>query len=370
MGRISLLPSLWIILSFSFVLLSFCPQPILAHDHNNDNSNASNQEQIIVDIHNGDLAQLHGHRNYYTVLIFTSSDPAHDCQPCQQVVPMVEQVTTTYLARYLTSETLAMKFYKIDLADISNAGVFRELEMNDIPHIWLVPPSPSSGREDDTVESVFDSPFMEYPLRKASLEVQVVEFAKFLSEVLMIDLHVVERTTINSNGGGAGSSSQSGLSTFAKTFIITFTIVALLKKKGPSFLSTTSRSTIMCYFAITIILFCIGGSQFTLQRQSPLFTKDEASGVLVFISEGSMHYQYAIEIFIVGLNYASLAASVIILIKLGNYQVTETSFIKDEKLRAWLIVLVSVAVYWLYSCLTSILLKKDPGYPYPLAKLF
>ncbi|CCG25778.1 Ost6 protein [Candida orthopsilosis Co 90-125] len=365
MRQSSPLPLLWIILSLSILLL--LPQTVLAYDHNTEND----EGQIIIDIHNGDLSQLSGHRDYYTVLIFTSSNPAHDCKPCEQVIPMAEQVATTYLAKYITSELLSMRFYNIDLNDISNAGIFRELKMDNIPHVWLVPPSSrtigavSGVYEDGTIEHVFDSPHLKYSLKKASLERQVVEFARFLSEILMIDLHVDDAVAKKS-----GSGTQSSLSTFAKTFIITFTIVVLIKKKGPSFISNTSRKTVVCYFAITIILLCVGGSQFSIQRQSPLITKDEATGGLVFISGGSMHYQYGIEVFIVGLNYASLAASVIGLIKLGSYQVTESSKIRDETSRTWLIILVSLVIYYLYSCLTSILLKKDPGYPYPFTKLF
>ncbi|KAG5419353.1 OST6 [Candida metapsilosis] len=361
MSRVSLLPSLWIILSFSCVLLSYFPKPILADNHNdNDYSNG------IIDIHNGDLTQLQGHRDYNTVLIFTSSNPAHDCKPCQQVIPMVEQVATKYLSSYVESGLLSIKFYNIDLIDLSNADIFRELKMEDVPHLWLVAPSVDESviNDDDSVEHIFNSPHMEYSLKKATFERQVIEFAKFLSDVLMIDL------PIDDVASETNVSPQSGLSTFAKTFIITFTVVALIKRKGPSFLTTTSRKTIMCYFAITIVLLCVGGSQFSLQRQSPFITKDEATGALVFISGGSMHYQYAIEIFIVAVNYASLSAAVIGLIKLGNYQVTESSMIKDDKLKFWLIILDALVVYCLYSCLTSIILKKDPGYPYPLTKLF
>ena len=360
MRRTSVLPSsLWAVISISSLLpLLLYPQAILAHDN----------DQLINDIHNADLSHLQGHRDYYAILIFTSSNPVHDCKPCEQVIPMVEQVSTTYLAKYASS-LISMRFFNIDLNDRSNAAIFRKLKMDDIPHVWLVPPSSSdySGlgvNEDGTIEHIFDSPHLEYPLRKASLERQVAEFAKFLSEVLMIDLHVDDAVGPNADGV------QSSLSTFAKTFIITFTTVVLIKKKGPSFISNTPKRAIMCYFAITVILLCIGGSQFSIQRQSPFIAKDDATGKLVFISEASVHYQYAIEIFIVAANYASLAASVVILIKLGSYKVTESSKIRDQNLRVWLIILVSLVIYCLYSCLTSIVLKKDPGYPYSLTKMF
>ncbi|KAI5961128.1 OST6 [Candida margitis] len=366
--RRSLLPPLWIVLSFTLLLLVL-PQLTLAEDHDDINQDApSPQDSLIIDIHNGDLSQLQGHRDYYSILLFTSSNPAHECGPCQQVMPMVEQIGNLYLARYATSN-LQIKFFNIDLGDITNAVIFRKLKMDTIPHVWLIPPRSSSGNdevrlsnEDGSVEGIFESPHLEYPLKKASLEIQIVEFAKFLSEVLMVDLRV--DTTTGQNGA-----SQSSTITFLKTFIITFTIVVLIKKKGSGFISNTSRTTIMSYFAIGIVLLCVGGSQFAIQNQSPFVTKDDATGTLVFIS-GGMHYQYAVEIFIVGANYALLAASVVSLIKLGSYQVTESSLIKDENLRVWLIILISVVIYYLYSCLTSIVLRKDPGYPYPLTKLF
>ncbi|KAI5959174.1 OST6 [Candida pseudojiufengensis] len=317
----------------------------------------TNSKNHVIQIHNGDLSIINSinPRPFYTLLYLTSSNPKHECQLCAVLSPIINKISNIwYNENYILYKDLI--FIVINLKDFSNSKIFGELKLTTIPHIWLIPPKFNANPESN---SILNDPHYELNPPPLSEDQQINALNEFLNEHLSKNVIIQQQQQTN----------DQQLSRFFKTFLVTFSVIILIKKKGPSFITSTQKKTIVSIISILLIILFISGYQFTIQNKVPLLTKNNNDNSLVYISGGT-HYQYGIEIFIIGANYLGLLLFFISLIKLGEYQINENSKFQNEKLRIWLIILNSMVIYILFSCLTSIVLRKDGGYPYPLTILF
>lgn len=319
----------------------------------------------IIPIANSDISILDGKRDYYTLITITSTNPQHGCLLCQEITPVLAKVSKLWHADYSASNFL--HFVTVDLNDDTNKPIFRSLNMGTVPHIWMVPPSSvnenrenrenrESGESDEENRTKFDFhsvPFDEFAIPKGSQHQQVLALAKFIG-------HHTQHTLMIRD--------ENAMEKFIKTFIVVFSVVVLIKKKGPEMITSVPKRTVICFLAIIAILLFTAGYQFTVQNQVPFIAKSN-KGEVVFIS-GGMQYQFAVEVAIVASTYAAMATTTLLLINLGQYQVNEKSIIKVEKLRIGLIIVHCLIIYVLYSCLTSLMMKKNSGYQYELSRLF
>ncbi|KAI5952609.1 OST6 [Candida jiufengensis] len=335
-------------------LLLFSLTHSLANNYDQLDETISISENNIIQIHNGDLSIIDSFkpRPFYTLLYLTSSNPKHECQLCAVLGPMIHKLSQVwYKENYIYNKDLV--FVEANLKDFSNAKIFNHLKLTTIPHIWLIPP-----QFNESSTSILDDTHYQLNPPPLSEDKQILALNEFLNEQLSKQIKLPQ-----------SSSGDQAFSTFFKTFLITFSVIVLIKKKGPSFLTSTKKKTVISIISILFVILCTSGYQFTLQNKVPLLTKNKDDNSLIFISGGT-HYQYAVEIAIVSLNYLSLFIFFISLIKLGDYKITDTSMIKNEKLRIWFIILNSLIIYILISCLTSIILRKDGNYPYAFTVLF
>ncbi|KAK6204688.1 uncharacterized protein RJT21DRAFT_111250 [Scheffersomyces amazonensis] len=309
----------------------------------------------IIQISNSDLSLFSGPRDYSTVLILTSTNRNHVCAVCMDLEKIVSQVTKSWYSDYLHTNSLF--FANIDLIDASNSKIFQYLDIKNIPHIWLIPPNESIDFADSEIENfefkILDDGHFVFQVPIAKIDDQVMELARFLTQNLQKSITVRE---------------QSPISTFVKTFAVTFFVILIIKKNGPSKFRNLPKKNALTIILISLMLVCLGGYQFTIQHGTPFVAKGH-KGQIIFISGGT-HYQFGVEILIVGINYTTLAFALVSLIHLGNYKVTSTSLIKSNKSRYIIIMVINILLYILYSSLTSIVLRKDHGYPYAFSKLF
>lgn len=310
---------------------------------------AKESQDYIIDVYNSDLSILEGPRDYFTVLLFTSSNADHNCKQCEGFKNVVTKVANSWFSDHTDSHLLT--FITIDLNDPKNGKLFSLIGLQTVPHIWLVAPNPSRDYGDPN--KILEDAHLEFKMPQVSQDKQTLEFAQFISEQLQKPILIRD---------------TDALTKFIKTFVITFSVIIIIRKKGPSRITATKKKTIVSLVAIAIVLLFTCGYQFTIQNSVPFVAKSN-NGDIVLIS-GGQYYQFGIETFLVGTNYALLAGALLLLTYIGCYKVTERSFITSEDIRVLLVLLVTILIYLLYSCLTSIVLRKDQGYPYSFIKLF
>jgi oligosaccharyltransferase complex subunit gamma len=316
---------------------------------------ANQSPDFIIRAHDGSLDMLDKIRNYYTVITLTSTDPAHGCEVCLELDKVLAEASNAWHQKY--GHMNLVYFVTVDLVDPTNMRFLQALQIDTVPHTWMIPPtSPEAEQELESVVnydslSVFNTPNAAFKLPKTSFDNQVSQFYKFLTDLTG---HPIARE-------------ESPITKFAKTFIIVFTIIMVLKKQGKQKFSGVKKKHFYILFTLTLTLIFLGGYQFTLDHGVPFVARNEKG--LIVISGGTL-YQFGIEIVLVAVNYASLAASLVLLIYIGQYKVTDTARLKSELVKFILILVNNLALYLLYSCLTSMFLRKDGGYEFALTRLF
>lgn len=347
-------------------ILSFFSLLIGINGHEiEDNSHLPNELRLtalslqypdgVIQIQNGDLSILKGHREYYTVMTFTSTDELHECVLCSTFEGILRKVSNAWFSDY--AHTNFVFFVNVDLADRANRPIFLFLGLSTVPHIRVFPPSKlSPGKGDNDTEDVYKmltEPYIPWSIPVASFDKQVFEFADFISKTVQKNILIRQEDQV---------------SKFFLTFAITFGIILLIKKRGPSVVtSNLSKKKIYIAIIIAAILLFTSGYQFSTMERVPFIAKNESNEIMVI--SGGIYYQFGIETLIVAANYLSLAMSLVALVYLGNYKVTKQSLIQTEELRLGLIVVDNILLYLLFSCLTSIFLRKDHEYPYHYARL-
>lgn len=305
-----------------------------------------------IHIANANLSVISGPRDYYTLLILTSTDPKHGCELCESIQGVIGDVANSWYSDYLHTHLLF--FVNIDIVDTTNLVIFDKLGLTAVPHVWLIPPNLDLEIAETQAEewNILSEGHFVYKFPHASASDQVLNLAQFLSENLQKSINI--RRTDDSYR-------------FLKTFLSTLFVILLIKKRGPRFITSTKRLTSAAIFLICITLAFLCGYQFTMQQGAPFVALNEKG--LIYIS-GGLHYQFGVEIVLVAVNYAALALSILALIYLGDYKLTATSKIKQERVRTGLVLLNAAVLYLLYSILTSMFLRKSSDYPYAFSKLF
>lgn len=278
---------------------------------------------------------------------------------------MVLRVAEAWHSSYPDSAYLYIA--EVDIIDRTNIPVFDFLRLTEVPHIWLIPPTHISQnhnlsrevRYDENGEEVFANfdiflePHAEFEIPESSLEDQTFQFADWLA------VNMQKRIIL-------GQSNP--VVKFLATFSATFGAILLIKKKGPTAItSTISKAKVYRAVVLFVLLVLLSGYSFTTIQQTPFIAHNEKGPIYI---SGGIHYQFGIEIVLVGAVYLLLGAAVAILLYLGHYKVTRQSQIHTQKLLAALQLATVALIYLFYSVLTSMFLRKDHDYPYGLMKLF
>lgn len=355
---------------------------------------SSNSPSRVIEVANADLAALFHHqdslndektkynRDFWTLLTITSTNPRHECHACVELQKMLSSIAKSWYADH--EDIHSLYFVNVDLIDHTNADIFKHLNVTTIPHIWLIPPTNDKEvvQKDDRYEDVEEEVAEETEEAK---EAAAHRAALLLAPYSILYENRMEFTVPNSDIAGqalalANFISQSiqkpivlreedQLYQFAKNFGVTLAIIILIKKKGPKAVTANlQRSNAYKFLTIVFLLACISGWSFTSMNKVPFLAQNE-QGQVIYIS-GGQHYQFGFEIVLIGSTYFSLACSLLCLIYLGNYKVRVGAVIENELMKCLVVVINTLVTYILYSCLTSIVLRKDHGYPYHFSKLF
>lgn len=278
---------------------------------------------------------------------------------------MLQRVSEAWHASYPDSSYLYIA--EVDIIDRTNLPVFEFLRLQEVPHIWLVPPteiarSHNSSRDvtyNENGEEVFANfdiflePHAEFDIPEASLDDQTFQFADWLA------ISMQKRIILGQHNPVAK---------FIATFSATFGGIVLIKKRGPTaFTSTVTKAKVYRFLVLFALLVLLGGYSFTTIKQTPFIAYNEKGPIYI---SGGTHYQFGIEIVLSAGIYFLLGAAVVMLFYLGHYKVTLESQISTDNGLALLQILAVALIYFFYSVLTSMFLRKDHGYPYGLMKLF
>lgn len=312
----------------------------------------------VIGIENADLSLFAGIREYYLVLLLTSTDVNHGCQICQTMPEVVGKVANSWYHDYLDSQMLF--FAEIDLIDPRNGAIFLAAQIDTVPLIVLIAPNygkvlPDSLQEQQLPANGFNilqEPRSLFALPKEDPAKQAIALAQFVSEALQKPIVIRE---------------DDPQMAFLKNFVLTLVVLMVIKKKGSQYI-LVSRKTAWMAVCVGLVVVFVGGYSFTTMNGIVFLAQNDKGGLIYF--SGGQLYQFGIEIFLVAVNYVLLAASLVLLIYVGQYKVTETSKINSEATRLALVVLANGLVFLLYSFLTSAYLRKDGGYPYYFLRLF
>lgn len=307
---------------------------------------AKQYRDFIIPITDGNLDLVAGVRDYFTLIIITTSNPQHGCKTCDSLSEVVSTVSKSWAADYEDSNLLF--FLEIDISDQANLNLVQYVQMNTIPHVWLVPPNP---KEQMDPRDILKDHHYVFKLPKVSLRRQTFELANFLAQPLLKKIQLRNKNSTHD---------------FLSTFVITLFVLIVFKKRGPRLIVNLGKSFAYKILTILFIISSITGFQYTRMKGVPFVAKND-KGEMIVISGGT-HFQFGIEVLILSLNYFLLGASVISLIYMGNYQPSPHSRLSPAS-KNCLILFNSFIIYILYSILTSIAIRKDHDYPYWFTKL-
>lgn len=303
-------------------------------------------QDYIIRIEDGNLDLFTGVRDYYTLVVLTSTLDKHNCEPCKTIMNGIKRVSKNYFNDYQQLHQLF--FVEIDLVHEANRKIANDLQLSSIPHVWLVPPNPQE--QYDPLAILKEQHFV-FKVPKGSVANQALELARLLSQTLNKSIYVRD---------------EDPLTQFILYFAVTFLSITILKRRGPKIITNLGKPFAWRIISIFAILSSITGYQFTKIKKVPFIARNEKG--IMFIS-GGHHYQFGTEIVIVSLNYLLLGIAMLTLIYLGKYKAHERSNFKKEEIQI-LISINCVVIYVFYSILTSIALRKDPYYPYHFTKFF
>lgn len=301
---------------------------------------------FIVPITHGNLSAFSGVRDYWTLIVVTSTRKEDNCGICNDFVPVLQEVGQRWNQEF---GHLGLLFIiNIDLQIESNRFLFAHLNITAVPHVGLLPPlrvAPQSGNE--LGWEMLDDPIIAIDI---SMDLYS-ERANAVAQAILQNLGVV-----------FSIQEQSELTKFVKAFSATLLVIMLIKKKGPTFLRTRSRRTMTAFLFIGLILVWASGFQWILGN-SPPFVATNEKGSIIFISGGTS-YQFGIETVLISLLYAMLAASTVLLVTLGQYKCTSESILKSDRSRNICVAANAVILFILYVTITCTAKSKDHGYPY------
>lgn len=308
-----------------------------------------NSPDYVIPITNGDLRDFSGHRDYTSVIVFTLTDPEHQCKFCVETMPkLIGQTSVLWNDQHGDSKLLF--FAVVDLGDPSNLELINGMGMTDVPHIWLFP----KGSDESLVGDPFGilrQQYAEYRPEKADFQQVLKKFAEFVS---------------NEAGDTIAIPEAFNPTQFFKVFLAAFIPIIIIKKKGAKMFPKVTKAHGWTVFLLLFILILVGGYQFTVQLGVPFVARNEHG--IIYIS-GGQHYQFGDEVLIVGATYAALASTFVSMIWLGRYNVTQSSKISSTG-KGVLMIVANIVVFILYSVLTSIVQRKEHDYPYHFLHLF
>lgn len=357
-------------------------------------------------------------RDFNTILFLTVDSNKIHCTLCESFAPIFENSAKYYLENFKEEDDL----FFVELEYTFNEPFFKELEIGNVPHVWVVP----------NYDYLYDYLLREKVSKKDLRDVKHFNiktcnhfalipdegttehsFSKYVSQALGIDFDIPEPKKpifeLNENN-------------IAKLVIACSLLIIFAKRSrsGESnFFKKFLQYRVWCGLSILAILLMISGYMFTVVRGVPLVGMNE-NGPFYF--SGGTQYQIGIETFIVAGIYLSIGFFMVLIVDIipkitknedegENYQpdfkieviekneeiivdeivekddgeqveeisitnITEIEpkilkksgipFKINEKFACIFIILASLGLFYSYDTLIQTYLKKDGSYPFRL----
>lgn len=315
-------------------------------------------------------------REPHLVVLITANSPQVGCKPCKDFKSTFEKVAAHWAIQHPEGDGL----YFVELDFAQNQEFFKELGINNVPHIWIVPSydllyNLITESEEESEQSLKNpqkfrlktSSHFQYRISEAT---SPGEFARYISQALTIGFSMENASGFEINENHVA------------LFIMFLSSVVLIKKKlsDPDNTVLEKLAKPRLWLGLLILLICLfcSGYMFTIVRGVPLFARNE-NGPFYFA--GGSQYQIGIESFIVAGVYMFIGLWMVLLtdwlpkalnpgelevVVDGKKDLVETKPLLDEDQESMLVIVSVLGLYYGYSLLTSIYLKKDPGYPFAL----
>ncbi|GMM37012.1 dolichyl-diphosphooligosaccharide--protein glycotransferase [Saccharomycopsis crataegensis] len=352
------------------------------------------------------------------VVFLTANSPQIGCKACKDFLPIFQKTAKTFMESYpdKTLDNSADQLSNRDLffieLDYSVTGeFFKSLKIDRVPHIWVVPSydvlyrylttEKNLGPDELADPSNFllkSSDHYQYSVSEGS---SPQEFSNYISAALQISFKI-------SNGGNDGFELDE---TTVGMAIIAISIIVIIKKKindqDNTLLQKASKPRVWMGLSVLLICLFCSGYMFTVVRGVPLLARNEKGP---FYFAGGSQYQIGIESFIVCGVYLFIGFWVVLLTdilpkyapieeehqsekvvtvtekdesnkeeKENDTEEKEDSEEKDdvpqnhfhlsETAHSVLVIIAVIGLYYAFSLLTSIYLKKDGGYPFAMSRV-
>lgn len=304
-------------------------------------------------------------RQVPVMLLLTANSPAIGCSACQDFKPVFEKTARQYIKLYPNNNDLF--FVNADFSQ--NQALFKRLGMNNVPHVWVLPKYDFTynrllDREDIKDDKELEDPkhyrletseHFEYRISEGSTP---VEFAAYISAAIQQPFVIP--------GDSDGIFNEN---TFAIA-IFTFSLVVIIKKKvndpDSTLLQKLARPRVWTGISVLLITLFTSGYMFTIIRGVPLLARNE-NGPFYFA--GGAQYQIGIEAFLVAGSYLFIGFWMVLLIDVLPKRKWFNKVKLSDTQQAVLTIIAAGGLYYAYSLLTSIYLRKDGGYPFALSKV-
>lgn len=271
---------------------------------------------------------LTGEKDYHIVLLLSSDSPQINCVLCKEIRPAFELVGDSHIKDHPSDSSVF--FLKAEFME--SKELFRILLLNNIPKIYIYPPSTTSVQE-----------FTEYAFMQGS-------HSQLLASYLASETGDVFNIYIPTD-----------YFQIAKIGVTTFIIAILIAKFHKKILSFTKSRILWAGISILSVLLLTTGYMFNQIRNTP-YINENSSGKISYFLPGQQQ-QLGVETNIVSFVYGFLSLLVIVLIK-------KAPELKNNSVNLFAVALVSVLILVFYSALLCIFGLKGMGYPYKLIRFF
>lgn len=284
------------------------------------------------------------------VILFTAKDPKIGCELCKQFQPVYDK---------LAALDTGIAFVEVDFS--KNQKLFLQLKMNSVPHVWILPRHEASvgflkdkGVQDLDNPKYFHLETSEHFSYTLSEGTNAKGFAQYISEALRIpEIAGLDEADMSEN--------------YIAAVVFAGALLVLIKKKLLSgeagLLHKLIQRRVWAGISVVLIVLFISGYMFTVVRGVPLLARNE-NGPFYFA--GGSQYQIGIESFLVGGIYLLIGFFVVLL---ADVIPKGKVVLLTEGQQSLAVVLASIGLFYGYSLLTSVYLRKDGGYPYGLIHL-
>lgn len=330
---------LWALLSG--VCMAITNEKLLQRSHKNGDN--------IIELTDSNYQRILGTgRDAWIMVFLTSSSPQIGCSTCIEAAEEYRLLAKSWFKDHPDGvsregdEETSLFFAISDLTGSKIPEVFTFYGLEHVPRFFLFGPG-GSIREYETIDL----------MNNAGIDRVLGMAAEIKTRTNIPDFNIYQPTN---------------WSLIITTAFVTFCISYMFKRHYEFTMKILSMKSLWALAWTVFIILMISGYMFNLIRGAQLAGVDGNGNILYFLPNQSS--QFKIETQVLSVIYGSLAAAIVGLVfavpKLKSYY-KGTS--KASAVEIGSSALLAIVIYGFFAGLTTVYEIKQPGYPYPLAKI-